>query len=54
MTSNHFLMGFQRNKWTMDNNIGVLVARGLDVTNFVKDIPNFVMDVPRVPKSIMG
>ena len=41
-------MGSQRKKWTMDNNIGVLVTQGLDVPKFLKNIPNFVNDVPRV------
>ena len=51
----------------MGNKIGVLVAQGLnvpnffkdvsnfvkDVSNFIKDVPNFVKDVPKVPKSIL-
>ena len=27
--------------------MGVLVALGLDISNFIKDVPNFVNDVPR-------
>ena len=44
----------------MGNEIGVLVAQGLDVPtffkdvlNFVKDVPNFIKDVPRLPKSVL-
>ena len=51
----------------MGNKIEVLVAQGLDVpnffknvsnfvknvSNFIKDVPNFVKNVPRVPKSIL-
>ena len=44
----------------MGNKIGVLVAQGLDVPtffkdvlNFVKDVPNFIKDVPRLPKSVL-
>ena len=50
----------------MGNKIGVLVAQGLnvpnfvkdvsnfvkDVSNFIKDVPNFVKNVPRVPMSV--
>ena len=43
----------------MGNKIGVLVAQGLDVPtffkdvlNFVKDVPNFIKDVPRGPKYV--
>ena len=36
----------QMNKWTMERKIGVPLARGLDVSNFLKD-------VPRVPKSVL-
>ena len=39
--------------------MGVLVALGMDVTNFIRDVlnfiknvPNFVNDVPRVSKCI--
>ena len=49
----------QRNKWTIGNKIGVLVAQGFDVPNIfndvpniVNDVPNFVNDVPRGLKSI--
>ena len=56
-----------RNKWTMGDKIGVPIAQGLDVPNFlkdvsnimkdvaniIKDIPNFVKNVPREPKSIL-
>ena len=34
------------NKWTMEREIGVPLAQGLDVSNFFKD-------VPRVPKFIL-
>ena len=54
MTSNHFHMGSQRIKWTIGNNIGVLVAQGLNVSNFVKNVPNFVNDVLKVLKSVSG
>ena len=37
----------------MGREIGVLVARGLDVSNFLKDIPNFLKDVHRIPKSTL-
>ena len=44
----------------MGNKIGVSVAQGLDVPNFIKDVPNFVKDVlnfikdvTRVPKFIL-
>ena len=40
------LEGVQRNKLTMERKIGVLLAQGLDVSNFLKD-------VPRVPKSVL-
>ena len=33
------------NKWTMGKEIGVLLAQGLNVTNFLKD-------VPRIPKFV--
>ena len=33
--------------------IRVLVARGLDVLNFLEDVQNFIKDLPRVPKSIL-
>ena len=36
----------------MGNKIGVPIAQGLDVPNFVKDVPNFVKDVPRLPKFV--
>ena len=39
------LKAVQRNKWTMRRKIGVLLAQGLEVSNFLKD-------VPRVPKSV--
>ena len=32
--------------------IGVSVARGLDVLNFLMDVPNFVKNVLRIPKSL--
>ena len=32
--------------------MGVLVALGLGVQNFIKNVPNFVNDVPRVPKCV--
>ena len=40
------------NEQTMGNKIGVSIAQGSDVPNFVKDVPNFVNGVPRVPKSV--
>ena len=40
------------NKWTMSNKIGVLVAQGLVVPIFFKNVPNFI-NVPRVPKSVL-
>ena len=40
------LKGPQMNKWTMGKEIRVIVTRGLDV-------PNFLKNVPRVPKSIL-
>ena len=36
----------------MGNKIGVSVAKGLDVPNFVNDVPNFVKNVPSMPKSV--
>ena len=39
------LEGVQRNKWSMERKKGILLAQGLDVSNFLKD-------VPRVPKSV--
>ena len=36
----------------MGNKLGVLVAQGLDLPNFFKDVLNFVKDVPKGPKSI--
>ena len=36
----------------MDNKIGVPIAQGSDVPNFMKDVPNFVNDVPRGPKFV--
>ena len=39
------LEGVQRNKLTMERKIGVLLAQGLDVSNFLRN-------VPRVPKSV--
>ena len=38
--------GLQMKKWTMENEIGVPLAQGLDVSNFLKD-------VPKVPKSVL-
>ena len=32
--------------------MGVIVALGLDISNFIKDVPNFVNDVPRVSKYV--
>ena len=50
-------------KWNnraIDDNMGVMVALGLDVPNFTKDVPNFtkdvpnfIKDVPRVPKYVL-
>ena len=37
----------------MGNKIGVSVAKGLDVPNFVNDVPNFVKNVPRLPKFVL-
>ena len=44
----------------MVNKIGVPIAQGLDVpnfvknvTNFVNEIPNFIKNEPRVPKSVL-
>ena len=45
-------MGSQMNKWIIGNNIGVLVAQGLDISNFVKNVPNFLNDVLRFLKSV--
>ena len=49
------------NKPTMGNKIGVLIAQGLDVPNFVNDVPNFIKDVsnfvndvPSGPKSVQS
>ena len=36
----------------MGRRIRILVARGLDVLNFLKDVQNFIKDLPRVPKSV--
>ena len=36
----------------MSNKIEVLVAQGLNVPKFLKDVSNFVKNVPRVLKSI--
>ena len=36
----------------MDNNIGVLIAQGLDVPIFFKDVPNFVKDLPKILKNL--
>ena len=36
----------------MGNKIGVPIAQGLDVPNFVKDVSNFIKDVPRLLKSV--
>ena len=36
----------------MGREIGVLVAQGLNVPKFLKDVSNLVKNVPRVPKSI--
>ena len=32
--------------------MGVPIALGMDVPNFIKDVPNFVKDVPRVLKFV--
>ena len=32
--------------------MGVSVALGVDVLNFIKYVPNFVKDVPRVSKCV--
>ena len=37
----------------MGTKIRVLIAQGLDVTNFLKDVPSFLKDVPRIPKFIL-
>ena len=39
--------------WTIDVQMGVPEAIGLDVSNIMKDVPNFVNDVPRVPKCVL-
>ena len=36
----------------MGNKIGVSVAQGLDVPNFIKDVPNFVKDVLNFIKDV--
>ena len=36
----------------MGNKIGVPIAQGLDVPNFVKDVPNFLKDVPNFIKDL--
>ena len=36
----------------MGNKIGVLVAQGLDVSNFMNDVPYFVKDVPNFVKDV--
>ena len=33
--------------------MGVSIALGVDVPNFIKDVPNFVKVVPRVSKYIL-
>ena len=53
MTFNYFSRSYQKNKLTMGKRIRVLVARGLDILNFLKDIQNFIKDLPRIPKSIL-
>ena len=45
MTFNNFLRVSKKKKWTMEMEISVPLAQGLDVSNFLND-------VPRVPKSI--
>ena len=39
-------------KWTMRRDIGVPIAQGLDVPNFLKDIPNFLKDVTNFLKDV--
>ena len=39
-------------KQTMGNKIGVLVAQGLDILNFFKDVPNFVKYIPNFIKDV--
>ena len=36
----------------MVNKIGVSIAQGLDVPNFLKDVPNFVKDVLNFIKDV--
>ena len=36
----------------MGNKIGVPVAQGLDVPNFVKDVSNFINNVPNFLKDV--
>ena len=43
----------ERNKWTLEREIEVLVAQGLDISNSFKDVPNFHNNVYRVPKSVL-
>ena len=38
----------------MGREINVMLAQGLDVSNFLKDVPIFFKDVLRFPKSILG
>ena len=38
----------------MGKEIGVSVARGLNVPNFFKDVPIFLKNIPRARKSILG
>ena len=39
-------------KWTMEREVGVSLAQGLDVSNFFKDVPNFIKDVPNFIKDV--
>ena len=32
--------------------MGVPIALGMDVPNFIKDVPNFVKDVPKVSQCV--
>ena len=38
----------------MGREISVILAQGLEVSNFLNDVPNFFKDVPRVLMSILG
>ena len=53
MTFNHYLRVLKRIIWTMGRQIGVSIARGLDVPKFLNDAPNLLKDVPRVPKFVL-